>query len=247
MSNASYLEYVPPRLRNSPALRDCVALFCSAWGKYRRELTGRELISTKVYGKALRSLQRALRRPDEQLPAETPGAVTVMERCIVLFDSDKTYRPGVHMKAKHDIMRTRGPPSLGDYLDLLLAMENRPTLLTYLVIEGGQNFYQTPQWKMVSDQAIHGMAKSKSLHNHDSCLNDAFEQWPVFVQEVRAIYDNPDSFESQKQALMTRNETMELFIIRRKMCSPLMDLAYESGVIEGSPNWCWSPPSEMVE
>ena len=247
VSNASYLEHVPPRLGESPALRDCVALFCSAWGNYRRELTGCELIPPKAYGKALRSLQRALRSPEEQLRAETLGAVTVMERCNVLFDSDKAHSPLIHMRAIQNIMKTRGPPSLSDDLDLLLAMENRPTLLTYWVIEGGENFYQTLPWKTALDQAIQGMAKSKRPHGHDSCLNDAFEQWPVLVQEVRAIYDNPDNFGSQKQALVTRDKAMVLCINVSKMCPPLMDLAYKTGVLEGYPNWDWSPPLEMIE
>lgn len=247
LSNASYLEHIPTRLGDSPALRDCVALFCSAWGNYRRELIDRELIPPKAYGKALRSLQRALHTPNEQLRAETLGAVTIMERCNVLFDNDRTHRPMIHVRAIHNIMKTRGPPNLDDDLDLLLAMENRPTLLTYWVVEGGENFYRSTQWRTVLDQAINDMEESKRPHGHDCYLNDAFEQWPVLIQEARAVYNDPDSLNRQQQALITRDKVMSLWLNVREMCPPLMAMAYRTGIVEGSPVWDWSPPPEVLD
>lgn len=50
-------------------------------------------------------------------------------------------------------------------------MENRPTLLTYWVIEGGENFYQTTQWKTVLNQAIKDMSESKRPHGYDCYLS----------------------------------------------------------------------------
>ncbi|KAK6957112.1 hypothetical protein Daesc_002397 [Daldinia eschscholtzii] len=80
LSSFGYIKHLPVRLSESAALRDCVALMCSTWANARRDFASAQLIDSSLYGKALRTLQRAINDHDQQLSSETLAAATILER-----------------------------------------------------------------------------------------------------------------------------------------------------------------------
>lgn len=128
LSFVGYMPYLPARLGNNAALRDCVALQCSAWTKFKRGASCKDVIDPGVYGKALRSLQRAIEGP-EKLECETLAAATIIDRIEVLFDSGRPYHRSRHAAGMQTIMKARGPPKLDDDLDVQLALENHAVLV----------------------------------------------------------------------------------------------------------------------
>lgn len=128
--NVSYLKHIPNRLGESAALRDCIAVFVSAWSNFRRGRPMDQLIVPMLYGKALRSLQRVL-NSRQVLKCETLAAITILERVEALFDRNRSQHRTMHAKGVYSLMEKRGPPSLDDPLDVHLALENQATLVGF--------------------------------------------------------------------------------------------------------------------
>lgn len=129
--NMRYMKLIPQRLSQSAALRDCVALLCSAWANSRRKLPVDELVALGIYGKALRSLQRALSGP-QALACETLAAVTIMERFIVIFNRGNRANRILHIQGIRTLMQQRGPPVLDNELDVFLTLENQGSMVRTL-------------------------------------------------------------------------------------------------------------------
>lgn len=127
-----HLNFVPARIGESPALRDCVALLCSTWANYRRALSIENIIDSKTYGKALRSLQIALNDENQQLHTETLAAVTMMERVEIMFDAKRPRHRALHGQGMYGLMLKRGPPKLSDELDTCLAFDNLEPMVRIL-------------------------------------------------------------------------------------------------------------------
>lgn len=131
---ADYFKLLPARLGSSAALRDAVALFCMGWGNFRRASPPKTIVDPRAYGKALRSLQRALSGDDnegKQLACETLAAASVMDRVDWLFGGQQTLQNVTHARGIYSLMATRGPPNLEDDLDVCLAFENQITVVCW--------------------------------------------------------------------------------------------------------------------
>lgn len=113
---------LPARLGESTALRDCTALFASTWAKFRRGLSIEDVTDRQLYGKALRSLHSALNK--QQFNCQTLAAITVMERFEIMFDPGRPLNWSAHRKGMITLMATRGPPTSGDEMDIILALDN---------------------------------------------------------------------------------------------------------------------------
>ncbi len=70
-----------------------------------------------------------------------------MERFEVYFDRERPYHRTKHARGIETLMVVRGPPKLDDELDVQLAIENHAALLSLWVVEGGNNFYLSPDVK----------------------------------------------------------------------------------------------------
>jgi hypothetical protein len=168
---ADYFRLLPARLGASAALRDAVALFCMGWGNFRRASPPKTIVDPRAYGKALRSLQRALSGDDnegKQLACETLAAASVMDRVEVLFGGQQQHQEGLqsvtHARGIYSLMATRGPPNLDDDLDVCLAFGNQVTITNYLLTHGGSNFYLRDEWKDALYQAAsNGTGASRFL------------------------------------------------------------------------------------
>jgi hypothetical protein len=130
--NMRYMTLIPQRLSQSAALRDCVALLCSAWANSRRKMPVDELVALGIYGKALRSLQRALSGP-QALECEILAAVTIMERFFVIFNRGNRESRMLHIQGIRTLMQQRGPPTAADdELVQFLTLENQGCLVSDL-------------------------------------------------------------------------------------------------------------------
>lgn len=124
-----YTPHLPVRLSESAALRDCVALMCSTWLNQRRGLAPERVVDRTLYCKALRSLRRALGDRGLQLRCETLAAATILERLELLFDTGTPYNRTPHVSGIETMMLRKGPPKLGDDLDVHLMLENHAALV----------------------------------------------------------------------------------------------------------------------
>lgn len=126
----SYLPHVRQRLGHSTCLRDCTAVFCSAWADYRRRAPAEKLISLKLFGKALRSLGKAVQDNKMAFTAETLGAMALLERTESLFGVGPVKHLVKHLNGIKYVLQHKGPPNLDDGLDVLLTFENQGALVS---------------------------------------------------------------------------------------------------------------------
>lgn len=111
----AYLPLLPNRLADSPCLRDVVELFCSAWTDFRRRQPQGDLMGMPQYGKALRSLSRAL-SGSQARNTETLAAMMLLDRTSTLFDRNQ--RSHIHVRGIRQAFINKGPPNMEDELDV---------------------------------------------------------------------------------------------------------------------------------
>lgn len=116
----SYLPQLPKHLIQSPCLRDAVELFCSFWADFRRQKPQGELLAMPQYGKALRSLRRAL-MGSQANDTETLVAMVLLDRSNCLFD--KRQRVYIHVEAIRQTFLRKGPPTLRNQLEIDVSNE----------------------------------------------------------------------------------------------------------------------------
>lgn len=129
LAYSGYTKHLPVRLSRSAALRDCVVLMCSTWANYKRNLPVHQVLDFSLYGKVLRSLQRDINDRGQRLSPETLATVTILERLETLFDTRRPHHRPRHTVGIQKMMLSRGPPELGDHLDIHLALENHAALV----------------------------------------------------------------------------------------------------------------------
>ena len=129
LSNANYLALLPAHLSHCAALRDCVALFASAWANFQRGLPCSDVTDPKLYSQALKSLQRGLRR-GPPFSSEMLAAISVLERFEIMFDAGRPLFWSLHRDGMAAILSSRGPPNLEDELSVWLALDNRAVLVS---------------------------------------------------------------------------------------------------------------------
>jgi hypothetical protein len=118
-----YLRELPKRLSDSPCVRDSVALYCAAWASFRRGERSGEFLNMDAYGKALRSLQRALFGP-RAVSIETLAAMTLLERTEHMFDRGRPSCNVSHARGIMHLLRLLGPPKPEDEVYGALVYEN---------------------------------------------------------------------------------------------------------------------------
>ncbi|VUC27554.1 unnamed protein product [Clonostachys rosea] len=113
----SYLKFVPERLSHSACLADSVALFYLTWHQASRGQSQAKVLESRTYGRALKSLQRAV-NSQAVYTVETLTAMvillglTVHYKPFTLID----YRP--HTVAIRHVMRQLGAPQLESSLHI---------------------------------------------------------------------------------------------------------------------------------
>ncbi|KAI1141337.1 hypothetical protein F5Y05DRAFT_257996 [Hypoxylon sp. FL0543] len=232
-----YTKHLPARLGDSTALRDCVALMCSTWANSRRNLPAKQLIDSNLYGKALRSLQRALDDHKQQLKCETLAAATILERLEVLFDTRRPYHRTCHAFGINGLVMKRGPPNPEDDLDVHLAFENHAALVSYWLVEGGENFFLTSPWKEAIEEAWTVLKDSVPSGRLDCyAIGYYFGYWPGLVHGFRSISLDSDVISQQARARAFRDQVAALEAKVKSLGEPIMEKARDEGRIIEEPN-----------
>ncbi|CAH0028187.1 unnamed protein product [Clonostachys rhizophaga] len=112
-----YLKFVPERLSHSACLADSIALLYLTWQQASRGQSQAKVLESRIYGKALKSLQRAV-NSQAVYTVETLAAMvillglTVHYKPFTLID----YRP--HTVAIRHVMRQMGAPQIQSSLHI---------------------------------------------------------------------------------------------------------------------------------
>ncbi|KAI1482216.1 hypothetical protein F4774DRAFT_407245 [Daldinia eschscholtzii] len=211
LSSFGYVKHLPVRLSESAALRDCVALMCSTWANARRDFASAQLIDSTLYGKALRTLQRAINDHDQQLSSETLAAATILERLELVFDTHRPYHRSRHWEGIQSLMIKRGPPNPQDEFSVHLAFENHAALVSHWVVDGVDNFYLSSPWKEAIAESFLAMDPSVSNEKADYySIGYYYGHWPRLVKGFRLVASDMDMNSQQIQALALYDETSRL-------------------------------------
>ncbi|KAJ9160958.1 hypothetical protein NKR19_g2766 [Coniochaeta hoffmannii] len=81
------LGLMAARISESSALSDALGCLLATFGNLKRALPFQDLIDLHTYGKALKSLQKSLKDPAQQLSTATLAALTVLYQIEVAYDS----------------------------------------------------------------------------------------------------------------------------------------------------------------
>ncbi|KAI0386506.1 hypothetical protein F5Y04DRAFT_244204 [Hypomontagnella monticulosa] len=237
LATIGYTKHLPVRLGESAALRDSVALMCSTWSNYRRNVPVAQLVDSNLYGKALRSLQRALDDRHQQLKCETLAAATVLERLEVVFDTRRPYHRTRHVLGIQGLMMKRGPPNPYDDLDVHLAFENHAALISHWLVEGGDNFYLTPPWKESLQQAWRILGATLPIERMDCyTIGYYFGYWPGLAHKFRSISNDPDIISQQAQAAIFRDEITDVIERLKSVGEPIIERAHRTGRVIEEPD-----------
>ncbi|KAI2784431.1 hypothetical protein F4815DRAFT_500844 [Daldinia loculata] len=211
LASCGYIKHLPVRLGESSALRDSVALMCSTWINSRRGSMPTQLLDSNLYVKALRTLQRAINDPYQQLSSETLAAATILERLELIFDTQRSHYRSHHWEGIQTLMIKRGPPNPRDYLDVHLAFENHAALISHWVVAGGENFYLSSPWKEAIQQSFLAIEHSVSSERAD-CYSAGYYYgyWPDLVHGFRRVASNSDVNSQQIQALALHDKVAAL-------------------------------------
>jgi hypothetical protein len=181
------LSLMAARIPGSSALPDALGCLLATFGNLRRALPFQDLIDLHTYGRALKSLQKALKDPDQQFSTTTLAAATVLYQIEIAYDSSKGPNKAFHCRSIYTMMYTRGPPSLEDMLDVHLAFENQQPMLSYCLLSGEDNFYASPEWIWTLHSALDsGLVTSPTLA-HLSSLNMTISTWPYLTSLLRTL------------------------------------------------------------
>ncbi|KAL7625824.1 hypothetical protein AAE478_005047 [Parahypoxylon ruwenzoriense] len=205
-----YTKLLPVRISESAALRDCVAVMCSAWTNFRRN--------------------RAVHDPVRQLTCETLAAATIMERLEILFDTHRPYHRTRHSLGIQGLMSKRGPPKLKDDLDIQLALENHAALLNHWIVEGGENFYLSSPWKEVIEKMLENHVPPGERMDCYS-IGRYFGYRPGLIREMGLLYNNPNEISRFVQAAELQDRVAYLIAEIERTSEPIMAKALITGRI----------------
>ena len=230
--NASYLKLLPMRLAESPALRNCVAFFCYTWTHFEVDDSMQQNPAfIESYGKALRSLMKAVRHPETQYSAETCAAVTLMARCNLLFDSE---RLAIHADGLAKMMRTKGPPKKGDELHKQLVICNKDIVATNWAAHGGEEFSWFDSWRepLGCDVPPGEVSLSQSDTQHRILLLQyLLAQWPTMITCMSKVR-NPNTTDHEAKRLAHWGyELATNFVRQSDSIYPLVVEEYQSGTL----------------
>lgn len=86
VSDMMYLPMVAQHLGENSSLCDSVDLFCSAWAARRRKQPVADILSLPMYGKAIRSLSRAL-ESSRAFTMDTVASIIILQKTEDLFNT----------------------------------------------------------------------------------------------------------------------------------------------------------------
>ncbi|CAG9982214.1 unnamed protein product [Clonostachys byssicola] len=185
----TYLQYIPSRLGYFPCLRDTIALFCTVWSNFRRGRQSLDFINLPAYGKAIRSLRRAL-GTQQAFAVETLAAVTILQRTEELFN------PGgqrmIHDQGMTTLLENIGPPESGDEFHISVLCEDYSILVPYWIMSGWKNIMNESPFRT---PIIEGFARYTENKRFAPLVQAAFHRFdavtkalPVLIRACESLW-----------------------------------------------------------
>ncbi|CAG9949503.1 unnamed protein product [Clonostachys rosea f. rosea IK726] len=208
-----YVKFLPQRIPNSGCLRDAASLFCSTLTDYRRKVSPSDSQTMDKYGKALRSLRRAL-RGDQAGTIETLASITLVNRAEGYILGDWPWKPfnHVHAEAVLCLSHHLGPPRPGDELYAGLLFENFRNLGVHFMKKGTVNFFGEGAWgQALSETALSHLPIRIRPHAGPilSLTTQHYTHVPTVLARLNSIYRNPRSGTSWSTALKIMDQLSE--------------------------------------
>ncbi|VUC22162.1 unnamed protein product, partial [Clonostachys rosea] len=110
----TYLEFCPQRLSQSSCLVDCVEFYCDNWVKANLGRPEYELFGSRLFKKAIRSLQSAI-NSDKAYTVETLASMILLYR-VLIYTGAHSRDSGNHHRGIRHVAKQMGVPRKGDLL-----------------------------------------------------------------------------------------------------------------------------------
>ncbi|KAK7222715.1 hypothetical protein V2G26_010718 [Clonostachys chloroleuca] len=187
-----YLPYLPMRLSRSESLRNCAALFCSAWEEYLRYEDSRELLTFGLYSRAIHSVQAAIAE-ESPYSVETLAAMILLERTGTLFGTDQVTNLEAQYRGIEWVLTRKGTLNFSDPFDVTLAFESQHILHT-ASLNGSRGYLAEAHWMNLMETVAGeylAMDELKCFPSETFILNRSLGRLAQFNAEVRTIRMNP--------------------------------------------------------
>ncbi|KAI2606707.1 hypothetical protein GGR54DRAFT_413034 [Hypoxylon sp. NC1633] len=140
------LGYTPSLLENE-ALFDATSLLMSTWLKLCQGRNPEEMFDLRAYGRALRSLQKAITNSRERTSSATLAAAIYLQTTEFLFDGKNGRNQISHSNGIYTLMMERGPPKPGDNFGCQLIFDSFVFIFRLLLAGQIENFFVRPEWQ----------------------------------------------------------------------------------------------------
>lgn len=128
-----FVDYCPQRIHQSSCLLDCVALFCQLWIRcFKRREPLSAVLGSKAYGKAIRSLRRAV-AGDQLYTVETLGAMMLFYGFMRFTGFYSSVELLPHQLGIRRVIKQIGPPDRKDELHLEIFITHLSIMLEQIM------------------------------------------------------------------------------------------------------------------
>ncbi|CAH0040075.1 unnamed protein product [Clonostachys rhizophaga] len=199
-----YLEDLPRRLSESTSLQHTAGLFCTVFGEYRRGEPAKEFVTLPAYGKALRSLRRAI-APGKTLTVETLASIMMLERTENVFNRGRDALCVTHSAAVADIVQQLGLPKSDDGLHRGLVTDSYGTMALYFMNKGRNNFITEDPWGELVANTMASFIESEELRPYFKqsliTYNEVFRSARDLILRCQMVRSGPQDAEASEQLI----------------------------------------------
>ncbi|KAL1626441.1 hypothetical protein SLS56_006845 [Neofusicoccum ribis] len=193
----------PPRLAESVALQDATECLLFAHDALLRREEPESLIDPGCYGRALRSLQRALDDPQERYLANTLAATGLLQKTEGAFSAAGRMDFGVtHAGGIYACMKGRGLPQSDDEFEMLLCIEAGGLLVQFCMFNDRDPFVTYPEWVQIFDAALNNGIIKDDIVRYQHRLQMQMLYWPGLVKSLRRIHEGISGAPSEPGLLL---------------------------------------------
>ncbi|KAH7130741.1 hypothetical protein B0J11DRAFT_523991 [Dendryphion nanum] len=203
-----WLRQLPQRFGTSPALDHAISCLIASHEAVARGDNPSTWLDFKQYGKALKSLQHAIDRPNEQLSTNTVAAVAVMWRIegVLTAIDGKNHEQAIHARALLQMFRAKGTRAPTDKLEFFLMLECH-----IAAVQDSLNhdipepcFFDSDEWRAAfQEQNLerHGRTETSALYWG---LVREWVRYPGLLHDIMLLYINKDNPPVTTEAILGR-------------------------------------------
>ncbi|KAK4542096.1 hypothetical protein LTR36_007127 [Oleoguttula mirabilis] len=187
LDHFSFFEFIATMPTTEPALLESMdALSLVTVGSLNKDRTLLNL-SSRTYGRALRSLAKSLTKPAEALRSDELLATTTVLATCALYDEIGQHADGFfqHVNGCQQLIAARGPQSIKSELSLLLFSNTKHGALCSALIERKAPLMARPDWRAV--------ALTSPLQDSSTLFYDTAIQIPGVLERLDQVIHDPNT------------------------------------------------------